>query len=68
MMIVKTAVCAGNGTWLPQVSCGEDGCITELGNQHLGTNIIINMSTEMKVELIMTASSGREQLARNNTI
>ncbi len=25
-MIVKTAVCVGNGTWLPQVSCGEDDC------------------------------------------
>ncbi len=35
IMIVKTAVCAGNGTWLPQVSCGEDDCITELGNHYL---------------------------------
>ncbi len=26
MMIMKTAVCVGNGTWLPQVSCGGDDC------------------------------------------
>ncbi len=26
MMIVKTAVCVGNDTWLPQVSCGGDDC------------------------------------------
>ncbi len=26
MMTVKTAVCVGNGTWLPQVSCGGDEC------------------------------------------
>ncbi len=26
MMIVKTAVCVGNGIWLPQVSCGGDDC------------------------------------------
>ncbi len=26
MMIVKTAVCVGNGTWLPQVLCGGDDC------------------------------------------
>ncbi len=24
--MMKTAVCVGNGTWLPQVSCGADGC------------------------------------------
>ncbi len=23
MMTVKTAVCVGNGTWLPRVSCGD---------------------------------------------
>ena len=27
MMIVKTAVCVGNGTWLPQVLCRADDCI-----------------------------------------
>ncbi len=32
---VKTAVCAGNGTWLPQVSCGEDDRITEVGNHYI---------------------------------
>ncbi len=26
MMIVKTAVCVGNGTWLPQILCGGDVC------------------------------------------
>ncbi len=26
IMIVKTAVCVGNGTWLPQVSCGGNDC------------------------------------------
>ncbi len=36
MMIVKTAVCVGNGTWLPQVSCGGDDCT-------LGTNSEGNM-------------------------
>ncbi len=34
MMIVKTAVCAGNGTWLPQVSCVEDDCVTEIIGNH----------------------------------
>ncbi len=28
MMIVKTAVCVGNGTWLPQILCGRDVCIS----------------------------------------
>ncbi len=36
MMIVKTAVCVGNDTWLPQVSCGGDDCT-------LGTNSEGNM-------------------------
>ena len=27
MMIVKTALCVGNGTWLPQVLCRADDCI-----------------------------------------
>ncbi len=26
MMIVKTAVCVGNGNWLPQILCGRDVC------------------------------------------
>ncbi len=30
MMIVKTAVCVGNDTWLPQIVCGEgEGDCTE---------------------------------------
>ncbi len=42
-MIVKTAVCAGDDTWLPQVSCREDDCITEhlvitIAIMHLGAN------------------------------
>ncbi len=34
-MIVKTAVCVGNGTWLPQVSCGGDDCT--VGTESEGT-------------------------------
>ncbi len=32
-MIVKTAVCVGNDTWLPQVSCGEDDCTVGTDNE-----------------------------------
>ncbi len=28
MMTVKTAVCVGNGTWLLQILCGRDVCIS----------------------------------------
>ncbi len=35
MVIVKTAVCVGNGTWLPQVSCGGDDCT--VGTESEGT-------------------------------
>ncbi len=39
MMIVKTAVCVGNGTWLPQVSCGEEDCT--VGTDSGGTYVAI---------------------------
>ncbi len=36
MIIVKTAVCVGNGTWLPQILCRRDVCTSTVDGKVAG--------------------------------
>ena len=52
-MIVKTAVCVGNGTWLPQVSCG---CTSDNDNT-IATAILIIHNNMVGLMMVSTQCS-----------
>ena len=53
--MMKTAVCVGNGTWLPQMSCGGDDCTR--GTDSEGTYVPTYVSNYILFKSINTKMS-----------